>query len=142
MSHALRLALALALLVPLAGCRRAVQRVDAGPVDRGPDAGPLRDPEGLYLECDLAVGCSGAGQVCFPIRGVDRETAWCSFRCSDASDCPFGICVSDSGTVDDGPRCHELCTTDHDCTDPGFGCFRAGLMTSRGNFDVDACFPR
>ncbi len=120
----------------VAGCRRALPELDGGPPDSGADAGPGR----MYLECNLADGCPGA-EVCFPIGGASRQALWCSIRCSDDADCPSGICVRDSGTIDDGPRCHQTCETDADCSDPTFGCHRATITSSRGSWEGTLCFP-
>lgn len=129
-----------ACLVLLVGCTRPLHRDDAGAGDGGATDGGPRDPTDLYSECALATGCAPAGQVCLPVRGNTRQSAWCTFRCADDVDCPDGVCVVTTGTVDDGPRCHEGCSTDADC-DPGFACLHATITTTHGDFEADVCFP-
>ena len=131
----------LALLV-LVGCPRRGEVSDAARSDAGPVDARLRTPESLYLECDRAIGCSGVDEVCFPIRRNGVETAWCSYVCGEAADCPGGLCLVASGTVDDRPRCHQECVTDADCSTAGFGCEHVGIMTTRGSYEADLCYPQ
>lgn len=99
-------------------------------------------PPGLYTECTVGSSCDGASQVCLPIRRNGRETGACTLRCVDDSDCPRGICLVTSGTIDDSPRCRERCTTDEDCVDPTFGCETVGIMSTRGSYETQLCNPQ
>jgi len=133
---------ALLLVVALASCIRESSSVDAG-LDLGPpDGGPLVESPSRYQECVLGTSCPGPEEVCFAIRANGTETAWCTVRCETSADCPGGaLCLTASGTVDPGLRCHEGCSVDADCNAPGFGCYRVGIMSSRGMYEADLCYP-
>jgi len=107
-----------------------------------PDGGPLVESPSRYQECVLGTSCPGPEEVCFAIRANGTETAWCTVRCETSADCPGGaLCLTASGTVDPGLRCHEGCSVDADCNAPGFGCYRVGIMSSRGMYEADLCYP-
>ena len=136
------IAFVLLLLIALASCIREGSTADAGLDGGPPDGGPLVESPSRYQECVLGTSCPGAEEVCFAIRGNGTETAWCTIRCATEADCAGGaLCLGASGTVDDGPRCHEACTVDADCNAPGFGCYRVGIMSTRGMFDAYLCYP-
>lgn len=129
----------LCLGLGVAGCR---SREPVTPTDAGPqDSSVVRDPDGIYQECSLVEGCMSSGQICFPVSGLTRQSAMCSFLCSDDDGCPSGgFCGAPRTSDDRRARCFKRCSSDEQC--PGaFRCFRVGVMSTRGDFEEDLCFP-
>jgi hypothetical protein len=141
MKRAALISLALVLVPAWSGCPRSGHSADASHDDAGPvDAFRIADPADLYLQCTPGSSCDDAREWCLLVNG-GSDTAWCTYRCLDDGDCPDGLCLRISGTTDDGPRCHERCVVSADCSDPTFGCFHVGIMSTAGDYETDLCYP-